>query len=69
MLGVCSYLSGFAFRRLAACASATVMLALGLALDCRVATLLLSALRFCIASGASHTAAECCVVSLHVVHP
>jgi hypothetical protein len=40
MLGVGSYLTGFAFGRLTACATATVMLAFGLALDCGVAAAL-----------------------------
>ena len=44
MFGVGYYLTGFAVRRLTACATATVMLALGLALDCGVPTLLLSSL-------------------------
>ena len=62
MLGVGSYLTGFAFRRLTACATATMIFAFCLALDSRVATLLLSTLLFSVTLSASHTAAESCVI-------
>ena len=62
MLGIGCYLTGLALWCSAACTAATVMLALGLALDCGVPTLLLSALRFSIASGARDKAAESCVI-------
>ena len=69
MLGIGCYLTGLALWCSAACATATMIFAFGLALDCRVATLLLSTLRFSITSGASDKAAESCVVSLHAAHP
>jgi len=44
VLGVGSYLTGFSLSGTAACATATMIFAFGLALDSRVATLLLSSL-------------------------
>ena len=62
MLGVGCYLTGFALGCSAARTSAAVVSTFGLAFDSRVATLLLSSLWFSIASGASDSATECCVI-------
>ena len=58
MLDVGCYLTGLALWCSATCTTASMMLAFGLILDSGVAALLLSALRFCITSGASDSATE-----------
>ena len=62
MNSICFNLSGFAFGCFTARTAATVIFALGLALDSGVAKLLRGALRFSITSGASDKAAESCVI-------